>query len=77
MTSYEADTATGFMLAPRLVQAEGGVLDPACKKAVVKVLPYPGMANGDRLLLLWSGIDAEGQVYWHEESRFVREAVGQ
>lgn len=54
MTSHEVDTATGstcFMLAPRLVQAEGGVLDPACRKAVVKVLPYPGMANGDRLVL--------------------------
>jgi hypothetical protein len=61
------------MLAPRLVQAEGGVLDPACRKAVVKVLPYPGMANGDRLVLFWSGLDAEGQLYWHEDSRFVSE----
>ncbi|MBK5552927.1 hypothetical protein JFU49_21985 [Pseudomonas sp. TH03] len=74
MTSHEvaADTCTkSLMLAPLLAQADNGVLDPACKKAVVKVMPYAGMANGDRLVLHWSGLDAEGQAYRHEATRYV------
>lgn len=60
--------------APRLAQADSSVLDPATGKAVVRVLPYPGMANGDRLVLHWSGLNGEGLAYHHEVSRFISQA---
>ncbi|WP_213938075.1 hypothetical protein [Pseudomonas sp. dw_612] len=73
MSTYEVDAGAISLAAPQLAQADNAVLDPACQKAVVKVLPYPGMASGDRLVLHWSGLDDEGQVYLHEVSRFVSE----
>lgn len=78
MTTYEVDAgmcAKRSMPAPVLVQAENGVLDPASRKAVVKVLPYPGMVSGDRLVLHWSGLDAQGLAYRHEMSGFVSQGL--
>ncbi|MDN3221158.1 hypothetical protein [Pseudomonas nunensis] len=71
MGTYEVNAGKLSLPAPQLMQADNAVLDPACRKAVVKVLPYPGMASGDRLVLHWSGLDVEGQVYQHEVSQFV------
>ncbi|MGF6113186.1 hypothetical protein [Pseudomonas frederiksbergensis] len=71
MSTFEIDTAKRVLSAPQLVQAENAVLDPASKKAVVNILPYPGMASGDRLVLHWSGLDAEGLAYRHEVAHFV------
>lgn len=77
MGTYEVNAGKLPLPAPQLAQADNAVLDPACRKAVVKVLPYPGMASGDRLVLHWSGLDAEGQVYRHEVTHFVsQEQVG-
>ena len=77
MTIYEADNlniAEQYMAAPQLDQADNSVLDPSENKAIVTVAPYPGMACGDKLVMSWSGIDAEGVAYRHEVSRFVSEA---
>lgn len=77
MTIYEADNlniAEQYMVAPQLDQADNSVLDPAENKAIITVAPYPDMACGDKLVLSWSGIDAEGVAYRHEVSRFVSEA---
>jgi hypothetical protein len=71
MSKYEVDAGKPALAAPQLIQADNAVLDPACQKAVVKILPYPGMASGDRLALHWSGLDVEGQAYRHEALRFV------
>ncbi|MFJ2682754.1 hypothetical protein ACIOYV_03310 [Pseudomonas sp. NPDC087342] len=71
MGTYEVNAGKLALPAPQLMQMDNAVLDPACRKAVVKVLPYPGMASGDRLVLHWSGLDVEGQVYLHEVSQFV------
>ncbi|KAA0985004.1 hypothetical protein FQ192_26835 [Pseudomonas sp. ANT_J12] len=71
MSLFEVEAAKLALSAPQLVQADNAVLDPSSKKAVVNVLPYSGMASGDRLVLHWSGIDAEGLVYRHEVMHFV------
>lgn len=76
MITHEADTQNVVkqaMPAPTLEQAENAMLDPSERKAVIKVGPYPCMACGDKLLLSWAGLDAEGVVYKHEVSRFVSE----
>ena len=76
MITYEANTpeyAQLLLPAPLLEEAENGVLNPSDRKAVVKVQPYPEMACGDRLLLSWAGLDADGLVYRHQLSRFVSE----
>lgn len=71
MSTNEVDAGKLSLPAPQLAQANNAVLDPASRKVVVKVLPYPGMASGDRLVLHWSGLDAEGQAYRHEVLHFV------
>lgn len=76
MTVYEPDTLSLAQqpLAPPIVeQAENGVLNPADRKAVVRVLPYPGMTCGDKLLLSWAGLDADGLARNHLVARFVSE----
>ncbi|EJN28914.1 hypothetical protein PMI36_00035 [Pseudomonas sp. GM79] len=77
MTIYEAanlNVVEQYMAAPRLDQAENAMLDPSERKAIVTVAPYQAMTCGDKLVLSWSGIDAEGAAYRHEVSRFVSEA---
>ncbi|RLU11401.1 hypothetical protein CS078_08230 [Pseudomonas prosekii] len=69
MSTLEAQA--GRLAAPQVQKAENQVLDPALKKAIVRVLPYSGMASGDRLVLHWSGLDAEGLAYQHEATHFV------
>ena len=56
---------------PVLPQARGAVLDPADRKAILRIPPYTGMACGDRLLLSWSGLDVEGVGYYREFARFI------
>ncbi|MBV6826661.1 hypothetical protein [Pseudomonas sp. PD9R] len=76
MTTHEIetpDTARQWLSLPVLEQVENGVLHPSERKAVITVEPYPGMACGDKLLLTWSGLDAEGLPYKHEVTRFVSE----
>ncbi len=50
------------------------VLDPSQNRAVLNVDPYPGMACGDKLVLSWSGIDADGAAYFYKTQRFVSNA---
>lgn len=57
--------------APRLEGEQRGMLDPADDRAVFRVEPYPGMASGDRVTLLWRGIDVEGGSAAFESQRFV------
>ncbi|KPU60658.1 hypothetical protein AN403_4365 [Pseudomonas fluorescens] len=76
MTVYEPDTlslAQQPLPPPILEQAENGVLNPAERKAVIRVLPYPGMTCGDKLLLNWAGLDADGLARNHKVARFVSE----
>ncbi|SDX84107.1 hypothetical protein [Pseudomonas sp. NFACC08-1] len=61
------------LLAPSLPAAKGGVINPAWRKAVITVKPYPLMACGDEVSLCWLGLNSDAQPYWHEESRFVTE----
>ncbi|MHC8407667.1 hypothetical protein [Pseudomonas sp. TMB3-21] len=58
---------------PVLHQARGAVLDPADRKAIIRIRPYTGMACGDRLLVSWTGLDVEGVVYRREFARFISE----
>ncbi|MEB0046668.1 MULTISPECIES: hypothetical protein [unclassified Pseudomonas] len=76
MIPHEADVDRAVdkcLAAPCLEQARAGALDPAISKAIVKVAPYLAMACGDKLVLCWVGLDAEGAEYRHEVSRFVSE----
>lgn len=66
------------LAAPMLEVLEGGMLDPSLSEAVVRVAPYPNMLCGDKLVLRWEGLDAEGVIYRHEVFRSVsEELVGQ
>lgn len=74
MTVYEPDTLNltqQTLPPPILEQAANGVLNPADRKAVIRVRPYPGMACGDKLLLEWAGLDADGLACNHQVTRFV------
>ena len=76
MTAYEPDTlnlAQQPLPPPMLEQAQNGVLNPSDKKAVIRVQPYPGMTCGDKLLLSWAGLDADGLACKHQVARFVSE----
>ncbi|WP_223549367.1 hypothetical protein [Pseudomonas sp. A-B-19] len=76
MTIYEPDTlslAQQPLPPPILEQAENGVLNPSDRKAVIRVLPYPGMTCGDKLLLNWAGLDADGVACNHQVVRYVSE----
>ncbi|VVN87269.1 hypothetical protein PS726_01573 [Pseudomonas fluorescens] len=76
MTVYEPDTlnlAQQPLPPPILEQAQNGVLNPSDKKAVIKVQPYPGMTCGDKLLMNWAGLDADGLASNHQVARFVSE----
>ncbi len=64
--------------APALEVLEGGMVDPSLNKAFVRVAPYPQMKCGDKLVLSWCGLDADGLSYDYVTSRFVSAAqVGQ
>lgn len=64
--------------APSIELLEGGMLDPSLDSAFVRVAPYPQMKSGDKLILSWLGLDADGLRYTHEISRVVSDAqVGQ
>ncbi|WP_457265944.1 hypothetical protein [Pseudomonas sp. P5_C3] len=76
MTVYEPDTlnlAQQPLPPPILEQAENGVLNPSDRKAVIRVQPYPGMTCGDKLLLSWAGLDADGVARNHQVVRYVSE----
>ena len=76
MTVYEPDTsnlAQQPLPPPMLEQAQNGVLNPSDIKAVIRVRPYPGMTCGDKLLLNWAGLDADGFAHNHQVARFVSE----
>jgi len=57
--------------APALEPMTEGVLDPSLSAAIVRVAPYAGMACGDRVVLFWVGLDADGRRYVHESEAFV------
>ncbi|SEM48085.1 hypothetical protein SAMN04487857_102207 [Pseudomonas sp. ok272] len=57
--------------APRLEGEQQGMLDPANDRAVFRVEPYSGMASGDRVTLVWRGIDVEGGTGAFEIQHFV------
>ncbi|WP_256676587.1 hypothetical protein [Pseudomonas sp. H3(2019)] len=69
--------AEPILIAPRREVArllQHSVLDPSQNRAVLNVEPYPGMACGDKIVLSWSGIDADGAAYFHKAERFVSNA---
>jgi len=79
MTTHTIDPniARQTLPAPSLEQLKNAILNPAARRAVIKVMAYPCMANGDKLVLSWSGLDADGLAYKHEVIRFVsEESVG-
>lgn len=59
--------------APVIEVLEGGMLDPNLSKAIVKIAPYPHMACGDKLVLNWCGLDAEGLTHEYKTFRHVSE----
>ncbi|WP_440972625.1 hypothetical protein [Pseudomonas koreensis] len=64
--------------APMLEVLDEGMLDPNLSHAYVRVAPYPDMLCGDKVVLSWHGLDAEGLPYRHDVSRSVTEAqIGQ
>ncbi|QAX87729.1 hypothetical protein C2E19_16165 [Pseudomonas sp. DTU12.3] len=66
------------LIAPTLAVLEGGMLDSSLDRAFVRVAPYPQMKCGDKLLLSWRGLDADGLTYDYETSRVISSAqVGQ
>jgi hypothetical protein len=73
MTTHETNIALQLLPPPLLEQAQNAVLDPSERRAVIRIIPYPGMACGDKLLLHWKGLDDEGRVYRHQMTRFVSE----
>src|SRR5690349_18213950 len=76
MTVYEPDTlslAQQPLPPPMLEQAENGVLNPSDRKAIIRVRPYPGMTCGDKLLLNWVGLDADGVACNLQLARYVSE----
>ncbi|WP_339505220.1 hypothetical protein [Pseudomonas sp. RL_105y_Pfl2_101] len=58
---------------PVLAAARDGVINPAWRKTVVTVKPYPMMTCGDEVLLRWHGLNNEGEPYRHEVAGFVTE----
>ncbi|MCF4996392.1 hypothetical protein GIW70_09005 [Pseudomonas syringae] len=72
MTMHDAQLISRTELATPVIEGvEGSVIDPAMGRVVVRVAPYSGMACGDKVVLIWAGLDAEGLGYRHEMSRFV------
>lgn len=61
------------LAAPSLAAAKGGVIDPAWRRALITVKPYPLMTCGDELLLFWHGLNSDGEPYRHEVRGFVTE----
>ncbi|MDB6443842.1 MULTISPECIES: hypothetical protein [unclassified Pseudomonas] len=66
-------SARRTLRAPILASARAGVIDPAWRRAVVTIKPYPMMTCGDEVLLLWHGLDCDGEPYRHEVRRCVTE----
>ncbi|WP_422416470.1 hypothetical protein [Pseudomonas sp. GZD-222] len=63
--------------APVILQAVGDLLDSRLDYAWVQLGPYPGMAVGDVVNLVWQGKRADGRPYLHEEEVDVSDnAVG-
>ncbi|WP_417697500.1 hypothetical protein [Pseudomonas sp.] len=59
--------------APSLAAARGGVINPAWRKTVITVKPYPMMACGDEVRLFWHGLNSDTEPYRHEVRRFITE----
>ncbi|MFJ2709893.1 hypothetical protein ACIOZM_03260 [Pseudomonas sp. NPDC087346] len=71
-------TFVTLLPAPATEVLEGGMLDPNLSRAFVRVAPYPHMKCGDKLILSWSGLDAEGVTHEHQICRYISEGrVGQ
>ncbi|EJL05209.1 hypothetical protein PflQ2_3298 [Pseudomonas fluorescens Q2-87] len=66
-------TSPARLPAPDLPAAKGGVINPAWRKVLITIKPYPLMACGDEVLLRWHGLNPAAQPYRYEESRFVTE----
>jgi hypothetical protein len=69
--AYTVKSGELILPAPDLEAEQDGVLDPALSWAIVKVMPYPGMACTDKVVMSWVGIDSEGAAYSHKEQRSV------
>lgn len=52
---------------PNILEAVGALLDSRLEHAWVRLGPYPGMAVGDVVNLIWQGTRADGRPYVHEE----------
>ncbi|MFZ0157322.1 Ig-like domain-containing protein [Pseudomonas sp.] len=59
--------------APFIQQAVGALLDSRLDYAWVLLGPYPGMASGDVVNVIWLGKRADGSVYLHEQEVLVTE----
>ncbi|SIR89706.1 hypothetical protein [Pseudomonas sp. A214] len=59
--------------APFLAAATAGVINPAWRKVVITVKPYPMMTCGDEVLLFWHGLNSDAEPYRHEVRRFITE----
>ncbi|MGG5289798.1 Ig-like domain-containing protein [Pseudomonas shirazensis] len=60
--------------APVILEAVEGLLDSAIDSAWVLAGPYPRMASGDLVNLVWRGKRADGTPYLHEDDTVVSEA---
>nr|WP_241391687.1 hypothetical protein [Yersinia frederiksenii]ULG19798.1 hypothetical protein 49p1_00080 [Yersinia frederiksenii] len=72
-------TGTAQLLAaPTVREAVGGVLAADVTQATVEVTPYPGMAPGDLVTLVWAGTRANGEpTVYHDELTVSGGTVGQ
>ena len=78
MTIYQSAqrallAAQARLPAPILAAARGGVINPAWRKTVITIKPYPMMACGDEVLLRWHGLNSDNEPYRHEVRRFITE----
>jgi hypothetical protein len=63
---------------PSVEEAQGQYLPDNADQATVRIPPFPGMAEGQRLALVWEGMRADHEPYFHEEHRLIRpEHIGQ
>lgn len=66
-------TSSTRLAAPSLMAAKGGVINPAWRKVVISIEPYPMMTCGDEVLLMWHGLNSDAEPYQYEMRGFVSE----
>lgn len=66
-------TSSTRLPAPSLAAARAGVINPAWRKVVITIEPYPMMTCGDEVVLFWHGLNSDAEPYQHEMRGFITE----